>query len=561
MDAGAIDQDLADLVKSKDRWAALSAAERASYLPKVRDKVLAVAEEWVAAAVDAKGIPADSPLTGEEWLSGPYSLLGWIGAMERTLTAIATGADPLQGLPVRTLPNGQTVVQVAPYDAKEKLLLHGFSSEVWMEPNVTPANLRANVAAQYREPHTDGKVALVLGAGNIASIAPLDVLYKLYADGEVAILKMNPVNAYLGPILEKAFEPLRDFVRFAYGAADVGEYLCDHESVDTIHITGSARTHDAIVYGVGPDGAFRKASDEPRLTKPISSELGGVGPTIVVPGPWSDKDITFQAEHIATQKLMNSGFNCVASQVLVLPESWGRTTALVDAVEKQLRDAQPRPAYYPGADERREAATAHAKDAVTIETGSGTLALLKDVDEYAFTEEFFGPVLATTSLPGATAAEFLRNAVRFANDTLDGTLGANIIVHPRTAAELGPVLDEALADLRYGMIAINVWTAFGYTNPRSTWGAYPGHTNQNIGSGIGVVHNALLFDRPQKTVVRGPFRPSPRSLLHGEFALSPRPPWFVTNRTAGVTGRRLTSYAADGSWRHVPGIFASALRG
>ena len=79
--------------------------------------------------------------------------------------------------------------------------------------------------------------------------------------------------------------------------------------------------------------------------------------------------------------------------------------------------------------------------------------------------------------------------------------------------------------------------------------------------GIGVVHNALLLDRPQKTIVRGPFRPFPRSVAQGEFTFMPRPPWFVTNRTAHVTGRRLTNYAADGKLKHLPGIFVSALRG
>jgi aldehyde dehydrogenase (NAD(P)+) len=71
----------------------------------------------------------------------------------------------------------------------------------------------------------------------------------------------------------------------------------------------------------------------------------------------------------------------------------------------------------------------------------------------------------------------------------------------------------------------------------------------------------LLFDRAQKAVVRAPFHPFPRSVANREFSLSPRPPWFVTNKTAAVTTRRLTQFAADGRLRHLPGIFASALRG
>ena len=47
----------------------------------------------------------------------------------------------------------------------------------------------------------------------------MDVLYKLYAEGEVCILKMNPVNEYIGPIIEKAFKPLIDegFLAIVYG--------------------------------------------------------------------------------------------------------------------------------------------------------------------------------------------------------------------------------------------------------------------------------------------------------------------------------------------------------
>ncbi|MBV8350588.1 MAG: hypothetical protein JOZ49_24680 [Mycolicibacterium sp.] len=36
----------------------------------------------------------------------------------------------------------------------------------------------------------------------------------------------------------------------------------------------------------------------------------------------------------------------------------------------------------------------------------------------------------------------------------------------------------------------------GYTS----WGAFPGHTPQNIGSGTGVVHNAFLLQHVQKAI-------------------------------------------------------------
>jgi hypothetical protein len=76
-----------------------------------------------------------------------------------------------------------------------------------------------------------------------------------------------------------------------------------------------------------------------------------------------------------------------------------------------------------------------------------------------------------------------------------------------------------------------------------------------------VVHNALLLNNTERTVVTGPFRPAPRSVLHGETSISPKPPWFVTNRTAARTGRLLTEFIARPRWRALPAILASALRG
>ena len=63
------------------------------------------------------------------------------------------------------------------------------------------------------------------------------------------------------------------------------------------------------------------------------------------------------------------------------------------------------------------------------------------------------------------------------------------------------------------------------------------------------------------TDVRGPFRTSPRSLLHGEASILPRPPWFVTNRSAATTARALTRFATRPGWARLPKILASALRG
>ena len=355
MNQSEIDQSIATLVQHKDEWAALPKPEKIAHLQEMRRKTDDVAERWVDAAVRAKRIPTDSPIAGEEWMSGPWALQRGLSQLSRTLAALAKGESPIPPGAVHTRPDGQVVVDVFPVSLFDKLLLSRFSAQVWMQPGVTAESLGENMASFYRETSPHGTVALVLGAGNIASIAPLDVLYKMFGEGRVCLLKLNPVNEYLGPFFEEIFSSLTEagFVRFAYGGADVGAFLVAHEGIDEVHVTGDYRTHNAIVYGTGEEGEERRQRDEPIVSKPVTAELGNVSPTIVVPGPWSAEDIEYQAEHIVTQKTHNGGFNCVATQVLVMPEQWEKSNDLISAIRGLMKRRRPREPYYPGAAQRQ----------------------------------------------------------------------------------------------------------------------------------------------------------------------------------------------------------------
>ena len=566
-----IDAALGDLDAHKGEWARLPLSEKIEMLDRLRDRIDDAAGRWVTAASRAKGLPPGSPLRGEEWSSGPWATVNYLGPLKRTLEHVQAGTlhELVEGK-ARQRPDGQTVVRVLPDGLYDHLLFSGMAVDVWMEPGVTPTALPQTMATFYDEDAPEGAVAVVLGAGNIASIPPLDVLYKLYAEGQVCVLKMNPVNDYLGPVFEEIFAEFvqRGFLRFAYGGADVGEALTRHDLVDEIHVTGSARTHDAIVYGGGAEGEARKGRDEPEITKRVTSELGGVSPCLVVPGDWSEPDLDFQAEHVATQKMHNGGFNCIASQVLVLPRDWAQRDAFTHAVRRVLRELPDRPAYYPGAEDRVAAVREAFPETAERLGPTGARTFVADVphdSEYLLNEEVFAGALATTSLPGGGAGEdpgdWLDRAVDFCNDEVVGTLGMTILIHPRTLRRLGDRFWDAVARLRYGTVGVNVWSGVGFLIAQASWGAFPGHTRDDVQSGVGVVHNAYLFDRPQKTVVQGPFAPFPRSLLLGETHTAPKPVWFVTNETAETTNRRLTHFAADPSPLKLPGIFASALRG
>jgi aldehyde dehydrogenase (NAD(P)+) len=566
VDNGQLDQVLARLAEHSTVWARLPIKDKIQYLVEVREATLANAQRWADAETKAKQLRAGSPLIGAEaWLGGPYGVVAWVSASIQTLTALDTGADLLAHVKLRSSVDGTLVARVLPHDIYEELLFHGVTADVWMQQGVTEQNLRENMAGFYRRQDPEGELALVLGAGNVSAIVPLDILDRMINCGEVVICKMNPVNEYLGPIFEDIFAQLvRDgYLVFAYGGGDVGEYLTRHDAVQAIHITGSAHTHDLIVYGPGEEGQRRKAADDRVIDKPINSELGGVGGTIVLPGPWTEADFRYQAEHVVTQKLHNSGHNCVASQVLILPADWDGSSRLLREIRQRLDTSEPRVAYYPGT-EARLSALQQAEPATEVLGGDAKRLLAADVDpaveHHGFRTEFFAPAMVTTSLPGG-AAEFLQRAVDFCNDRLYGTLSVNLIVDPKTRHKLGEDFDRSIAALRYGGIGINAWSAAAFLIPRAAWGAYPGHSYTDVQSGIGTVHNALMFDKPLKTVVSAPFRPFPRSLRGGENTSFPKPPWFLTNKTSESTARKLTEFTAAPSAAKLPALFTSALRG
>ena len=389
----------------------------------------------------------------------------------------------------------------------------------------------------------------------------------MFTHGSVVALKLSPVNDYLEPLFAEAFASFIDggFVRLVGGGVPEGEYLTRHSLVDRVHVTGSGRTHDAIVYGSDSRATERKAADEPVTDVTVTAELGGVGPTIVVPGEWSKDDLRYQAEHIISQKLPNHGFNCVACQVLILPEAWSQADALLDEMRAVARDLESRHAYFPGAEARQQTAVADHPHAEVLTDGIAPVTFITDLDpdqtdDVCFTTEFFGAVLGVVRLPGENPPAFLENAVSFANETLAGTLGANIIVHPTSAATFPGAVDGAIRSLRYGTVAVNTWVGVAYALTRATWGAFPGNTRQDIGSGNGVVHNALMLEGVERTVVRGPFAPFPRTIRQGVWHTEPLPPHFVTNSNAATIGERLTELAVTGSWRPIPGLLAAALR-
>jgi len=288
-----------------------------------------------------------------------------------------------------------------------------------------------------------------------------------------------------------------------------------------------------------------------------------VSPIIVVPGAWTEADLRHQAQHIATMRLQNSGHNCIAGQVVILSSDWEQAEAFRAALRSAYAAAPERPTWYPGSPGRMAEASEAYPDALVL--GDRLLVEIGADDDPARLQstEYFAPVLGVVTVPGMGQA-FLDAAVAYANDQLQGTLGANLLIDPATERALGSGFDRAVANLHYGSIAINSWTAFGFITPTLTWGAFPGNTIDDVGSGIGVVHNALLLDRVERSVLRGPFRPFPRSLPWrnggGRLTVLPTPPWFVSSRTGAEVSEGLTRFRANGGVGRLLKTLLAALR-
>ena len=542
------------------RFTRLSLEDRAQLARSMQAGYLRIARPSVEAACAAKGIPLGTPLEGEEWTLGPWFVVRHLRLIRQSLLSLRhTGNTPIG--PVGRTADQRLAVQVFPAGTIDGTLFKGIRVDVHLQSGVTEEEMNAARGRFYKCPDHEGRVVLVLGAGNISGIPTKDLLTKMFNEGKVCVLKMNPVNAYLGPFIEEAFaEAIRqNFLAVVYGGAGEGAYLANHRDVDEIHLTGSDKTFDAMVWGPpGADRERRKAEGRPLLDKPFTAELGNVSPVIVVPGPYSDKELAYQAEDVAAGLTFNASFDCNANKVLILPKGWAQRDRFLAGLEGALSKAAARKAYYPGA---RDRWLSYSKGRSSIRRfGSESedalpWTLARNVDpedrnEPGFAGESFCPILFQTEIGSADPVEFLDRAVAFANERLWGTLSAGLVVHPQTSKDptLGAAVERAITRLRYGSVNVNAWSGYLFAFGTPPWGAHPSSTLADIQSGRGWVHNTPMLEGIEKAVMRHP------------ITAMPKPSYFPTHRSAHLLMQRMTALEENSSWTRVPAVLAAAIR-
>lgn len=546
-DFQAIDQMIERLKKGKQRLQQFPLTDRIELIKACIPRVAEGANDWVEAACTAKRIPAGSKARAEEILAGPMTTLRYLRLMEHSLNSIEKFHHPSLPGRVRNV-NGKLRVPVFPTKILFDAILFGpLKAEVRLSTN-DPQKIFSRDVDNLESESALSSIALVLGAGNVSAIPATDALTKIFQENRAVLVKMNPVNEYLGSIFERVFAPLIDvdLLQIVYGGADVGQYCVTHTDVDEVHITGSNQSHDAIVWG-----SEKRPNSKPILQKPITSELGNVTPWIIVPGDYSDAQLHFQAENIAASIANNASFNCIATKLIVTSTKWKQREQFLDMLQSVLESIPRRFAYYPGATERYEKFSRNSVPQEDSEMLPWTL--LRNVEPKSrpelFDEESFVCVTGETAIKAESDTDFLKKAVEFVNQRVWGTLAVALTVPQEFQKNEDLTLNEAIDELRYGTIGINQWPGIAYGLMSPPWGGFPHGDLANVQSGIGHVHNTYMLANPQKTV------------LYSPITVKPKPVWFSTHRHPESVAWKLLQLYAKPSLLKLPAIMFQAIRG
>ncbi len=549
-----LDALVIDLKQGANRLSAMALGEMKQLIDSCAANVCKASAQWVAAGCKAKRIAEEEAQSGEEILVGPCALMRYLKLLSRVVNDFEHSGHPLLPGPPRKNSLAQTCVPILPVrHLFDRFVFKGLKAEVWFRPNTDPQTLFLD-SNGFTEDVEEGRISAVLGAGNSSAIPATDTLHKIFVERESVLLKLSPVNEYLYSVFKDIFRPLidADLLRIVRGGSEVGKALVEHPEINSLHITGSKVTHDAILWGTDPQVSeeLRKTGN-PRIAKRITSELGNVSPWIIVPGEYTAKQLQSQAEHVVASIVNNASFNCLATKMLVTSAGWGQRDEFLGIVEKLLKAVPPRFAYYPGARERFEKAT--GKSAPDSADGSLPWTLLKNTSPedspHLYCEESFVCVCAETMLPESIDVDFLSTAVDFVNEKLFGTLCVSVTVTDEFQKGSLTELEAAIAKLRYGSVCINQWSGVMYGLMTPPWGGHPSSTIESPESGVGNVHNTFCLQNFDKAVLWGPLR------------TWPKPVWFHSHRSSHHVAWKLLHLYEKPSLTRLPGLFFHALRG
>eukprot|EP00899_Mesostigma_viride_P002147 jgi/Mesvir1/11933/Mv00269-RA.1 len=347
-----VKEALAVLSSKKREWASLPIPAKLQILKELGDGLAQMPkEEWARQTVHGCRVDSTDTDVALQMVVNTSFIAGEIKRFTETLEALQRTGKGVP-LPITERPDGQKVVHVYPASLADKWgqgSFLGAKVEVWIEPG-QPASQGAFYVPGSSKAH-DGRVCVVLGAGNLAALSMVDVFTRLFIDGDVCLLKHHPLQAAYAPYMERLMEPLirRGYLRSLVGGADVAQAALYDPATDAVHMTGGLATYEAILWGSSPEERERrKVANDPLLKVPITSELGGVTPWVVVPGQWTPGEMEFAASQLALAIHDNQSCNCLAAKIVLVSADWPQRVEFMEALKRTLGSVPLRYPWYPG---------------------------------------------------------------------------------------------------------------------------------------------------------------------------------------------------------------------
>jgi hypothetical protein len=448
-----------------------------------------------------------------------------------------------------------------PQNFKDKIIAMGVKGAIHLKPNTRVEKL-SDYQFVYEDPTFPGGVSLVLASGNYAHLTFFDIFHKLIMEKNVVLVKISPVKKYMLEILNAVFKPFIDIgvLRVIQGDRAVCHYAAHHPLVDNLHMTGSHKTLEALMYGDGEEGIKNKKNDHRLLNIPMTGELGCVTPIIIVPGEWSDRQFHYQAKNIISMLGFNSGFSCCAPRVLIMPKGWDGSVKLMQLIRHYMKEMPIASNYYPGTNETIQLLESKYPTLEKIGPHDekhqpwmlvANIDLEQDLEQYKylFENEIWAAFMCQASLPCNSVDSYLMAAVEFANAKLWGTLSATIIIDKKTQKKLEKTgsLTQAIQKLHYGIVTVNLFSGHVNSAGLLPWGGYPASSYTDIQSGNVYVNNLMMLKNVEKSVVWAP------------FYLRPDSPSFITNKKLLALAAAWSRYNATNRLRDFFKLIATAL--
>ena len=556
------------LSRAAGRWRNTSVTEKAELARRTAQSVGCESDAWVRAAVAMKSLGPDgrdsctdhlrSVLWAEECATGPIATLRLLFITAQALQSIdRTGVPEVSVRPRMT--HRQNEIVESPFGSPSTFVAVDvlpecrlYDSTIFRGHQATvrcanPGSVEAFMRLWREEcrPGTNAPgVAVVLGAGNVTGLAAADAVSQIFEQGRAVLLKLHPVQKSLVPVLRSALNPLVEagLLHVVVGDPALVNDAISTQEVTAMHLTGGEATFESIV----------SSNEKQLLSKSITCELGNVTPWIVVPGNYPTKDLFFQADQIAASIANNSSFNCIATKVIVTSRTWSQRQLFLDRIEQRLRSLPARPAWYPGAVDLHQNATGES-----VSDGCLQPKLLRDIrretQPHWFAREWFVPIAVETAVEGNSIEDFCVAVSHVVNE-LPGNLAASVTRPDGMATHDESRVELLIEHLRYGVVAVNAWSALAYAVANIPWGGFPGGTIESPGSGLGYVHNPYFLPLVQNSILRSPLR------------VWPTPPWFPWHSRGrqlakGVAGMYSAIAAGKRGLWNLAGMLPDVFRG